>query len=72
VEILEKDRRPARKTHIMSSVGLSFDQAEKHLSTLRKAGFIAEKSGFWKTTEKRFHVIEACKICRRLIREAPY
>jgi len=44
---------------------------EKYLNALKEADFITEESGIWKTTEKGFHVIEACEICHRLIKEAP-
>jgi len=70
VEILQNARDGARKTHIMYQVNLSHIQNEKYLSALKKAGFITENSGVWKTTEKRLHVIEACKLCQRLTKIA--
>lgn len=72
MEILKEAKSGTKKTHILSRVGLSFDQTQKYLNALEKAEFITEESGFWKTTEKGFHVIEACEICSRLMREAPY
>lgn len=43
----------------------------QYLNALRKAGFITENSSIWKTTEKGFHVIEACKLCRSLMKKIP-
>jgi predicted transcriptional regulator len=59
----------AKKTAIMYKAGLSFAQLEQYLTALKKADFITEESGIWKTTEKGLHVIEACEICLRLTRE---
>ena len=55
-----------KKTPIMSKARLSYAQLERYLGALEKAGFIAEESGVWKTTEKGLHVIEACELCLRL------
>jgi len=67
MEILQNAKSGIMKTHIMSKVGLSFSQLEQYLSALKNAGFITAKNGTWKTTEKGFHVIEACKICQNLL-----
>ena len=71
VEILKSALNGAKKTHIMLKARLSFPQVERYLNALKKADFITEESGVWKTTEKGLHVIEACKICHRLMKEVP-
>jgi len=65
-DILEDAKDGTRKTHIMYRVNLSYSQNERYLTALKKAGFISEENGVWKTTEKGLHVLEACKLCRRL------
>jgi predicted transcriptional regulator len=70
LQILENAKEGARKTSIMFEARLSYSQLEKYLNHLKAAGFITEKSDIWQTTEKGFHVIEACKICQRLMKEA--
>ena len=71
MEVLKTAENGVKKTHIMYKAGLSFPQLESYLTALKNAGFITEKSSIWKTTEKGLHVIEACKICQRLIEEVP-
>jgi len=71
MEILKLARKGIKKTDILFKARLSFDMLEKYLNALKEADFITEESGIWKTTEKGFHVIEACEICHRLIKEAP-
>ncbi len=69
LEILKVAEDGVKKTHIMYKVGLSFDQLKRYLTALKKAGFITHQSRTWKTTEKGVHVIEACEICQRLLKE---
>jgi len=69
MEILKLAKKGTKKTHILYKVGLSFAMLEKYLNALKEADFIIEKSGIWKTTEKGFHVIKACEICQRFIKE---
>lgn len=69
LEILETAKDGTLKTRIMSKVGLSYAQFEKYLNALKEADFITEESNIWKTTEKGFHVIKACEICQRFIKE---
>jgi len=71
VEILQNAKDGAKKSHIMYEAKLSFSQLELYLNALKNEGFISEKSGIWKTTEKGLHAIEACKICHRLIEKVP-
>jgi len=69
IEILKAAKDGAKKTAIMYKVRLSFPQLEKYLNAMKKADFISEKTGFWKTTEKGLHAIELCEICCRIIEE---
>lgn len=67
LEILRTAEGGAKKTHIMYEAHLSYPQLQKYLNALKKADFLAEESGIWKTTKKGLHVIEACKICHNLL-----
>jgi len=69
MEILKAAKGGEKKTRIMQTAQLSFHQLEQYLNALNHAGFIVEESGFWKTTEKGLHVIEACELCLRLTEE---
>jgi predicted transcriptional regulator len=69
MEILKTAKGGEKKTQIMYKARLSFSQLEQYLNALNDAGFITEKSGVWRTTEKGLHVIEACEICLRFTRE---
>jgi len=69
MDILKIAKNGIAKTNIMYKAKLSYTQLEQYLKALEKAGFIQEKSGSWTTTEKGLHVIEACKICQRLVKE---
>jgi len=71
MEILKVAENGTKKTNILYKAHLNFSQLEKYLDALKKADFITEESGIWKTTEKGFHAIEACKICHRLMKEVP-
>lgn len=71
MEILKSAKNGAKKTSIMYKANLSFTQLELYLNALKKAGFITEETGIWKTTEKGLHVIEACKICHLLMKKVP-
>ena len=71
MEILKLAKKGIKKTDILFKARLSFYMLEKYLDALKEADFITEESGIWKTTEKGFHVIEACEICHRLIKEVP-
>lgn len=71
MEILKIAKNGTRKTRIMEKARLSYAQLEKYLNALKQADFLIEESGIWKTTQKGLHVIKACQICSRLIKEAP-
>jgi len=69
MEILKSAVNGSKKTSIMYKASLSFEQLQQYLNALKKAHFITEESGIWKTTEKGRHVIEACRICLHLTGE---
>jgi len=71
MEVLKAAENGVKKTKIMYKASLSFDQLKQYLNALKKENFITEESGIWKTTEKGLHVIEACKICQRLLTDVP-
>jgi predicted transcriptional regulator len=72
MEILKSALNGSKKTNIMYKASLSFEQLEQYLNALKKADFITEESGIWKTTEKGHHVIEACRICLHLTDKFAY
>jgi predicted transcriptional regulator len=69
--ILKIAENGSKKTNIMYKASLSFSQLERYLNALKKASLITENSSIWKTTEKGLNVIDACKICQRLMNEVP-
>jgi predicted transcriptional regulator len=69
VGILETARHGESKTHIMNKVNLSFKQTEYYLDRLLSKNFIKKEGKIYKTTEKGLDVIEACKICLKLIEQ---
>ena len=69
MKILKFGEKGMKKTDIMYRARLSFNMLEKYLNALKEAGFITEEFSIWKTTEKGFHVIKACEICQRFIKE---
>ena len=69
MEILKLAKKGVKKTDIMYKARLSFDMLEKYLNALKEADFITEEFGIWKTTKKGLHVIKACEICQRFIKE---
>ena len=69
MEILKLAERGAKKTDIMYRARLSFDMLERYLNALKEADFITEESSIWKTTKKGSHVIRACEICQRFVKE---
>ena len=69
MQILKIAKNGEKKTNIMYKARLSFSQLEHYLNALENAGFIAEESGTWNTTQKGLHAIEACEMCLRLTEE---
>ena len=69
IGILEAAQHGKLKTHLMKEVKLNFRQIQYYLDQLLSKNFIKKEDNFYKTTEKGLDVIEACKICHRLIDE---
>jgi predicted transcriptional regulator len=65
--ILRIAKHGARKTEMIDKVRLSSAQCAQYLEDLKRAGYISEESGTWKTTEKGLQVVDACKICHNLM-----
>lgn len=61
------------KTRIMQKANMSHSQLEKYLELLETRGFIKKETvddrEIWRTTEKGLNAVEACKICRLIVRE---
>jgi predicted transcriptional regulator len=68
-EILEMATKGAPKTRIMYRTNLSYSQFKKYLNALEKASLIREESGVWHTTESGVKLVEACRICKDLMRQ---
>jgi len=51
------------KGKMIDKLNLSSAQCNKYLLDLKEAGYVAEASRLWETTDKGRQVIDACKIC---------
>ncbi|MDH5419645.1 MAG: winged helix-turn-helix domain-containing protein [Candidatus Bathyarchaeota archaeon] len=69
IGILETARHGKLKTHIMKEVKLNFRQLQYYLNQLLSKNFIRKEGNIYRTTEKGLDVIEACKICRKLMEQ---
>ncbi len=69
IGILETAQHGKLKTHIMKEVELNFRQLQYYLNQLLSKNFIKKEGNIYRTTEKGLDVIEACKICRKLIEQ---
>jgi len=69
IGILEAARHGKLKTHIMKEVKLNFRQIQYYLNQLLSKNFIKKEGTFYRTTEKGLNVIEACKICCKLMEQ---
>jgi predicted transcriptional regulator len=58
VSILKAASKGIRKTHLISSVSLSYELFIKYIQFLTVHGFIEEHDGFYKTTEKGLELIK--------------
>lgn len=57
IDILKKANSGAGKTHLLYSVGLSYDQLKRYLQFLTNQGFIQEAVGCYQTTRKGHQLI---------------
>lgn len=58
ISILKAASKGMRKTHLISSVSLSYELFTKYIQFLRVHGFIEERDGFYQTTEKGLELIK--------------
>ena len=67
LRVLETARDGKLKTHIMKEVKLNFRQLQYYLNHLVSKNFVKKENNLYRTTEKGLDVIEACKICQKLM-----
>ena len=53
----------------MKEVKLNFRQIQYYLNQLLSKNFVKKEDNVYRTTKKGLDVIEACKICHKLIKE---
>jgi len=58
ISVLKAASKGIRKTHLISSVSLSYGQFIKYMQFLKIHGFIEEHDGFYQTTEKGLELIK--------------
>lgn len=58
VAILKSANKGIRKTHLISSVSLSYELFTKYVEFLKAHEFIQEHDGFYQTTDKGLKLIE--------------
>jgi predicted transcriptional regulator len=58
ISILRAASKRIRKTHLISSVSLSYELFTKYIQFLKVHGFIEEHDGFYQTTEKGLKLIK--------------
>jgi len=58
VTILKTAKNGVRKTHLLSSVSLSYEQLTRYLEFLKARGFIREHETLLQTTNKGLELVE--------------
>jgi predicted transcriptional regulator len=58
IAILKAAKNDIRKSHLISSVSLSYEQFVRYTSFLKSQGFITEDKTFYRTTNKGLGLIE--------------
>lgn len=58
IAILKAAKNGVRKSHLISSVSLSYEQFVRYTSFLKSQGFITEDKTFYRTTNKGLGLIE--------------
>jgi predicted transcriptional regulator len=58
VEILKAAKNGIRKTRLLSSVSLSYEQAIRYVEFLKMHGFLRECDGLYRTTDEGLKLIE--------------
>jgi predicted transcriptional regulator len=57
IEILNASINGIMKTHLLYSVGMSYEQLIRYLGFLKKSGFIETQGNLYRTTEKGMKLI---------------
>ena len=58
ITILRTARNGVRKTHLLSSVSLSYEQFTRYIEFLKTQGFIKKHETLYQTTDKGLELIE--------------
>ena len=58
VAILKAARGGIRKTHLLSSVSMNFEQFTRYIQFLKAHGFVEECGSWYKTTKEGLELIE--------------
>jgi predicted transcriptional regulator len=58
ISILKAASKATRKTHLISSVSLSYELFTKYIQFLKVHGFIEEHAGLYQTTEKGLELVK--------------
>ena len=58
ITILKAARRGIRKTHLLSSVSMNWDQFTKYIEFLKAHGFLDEYGNWYQTTREGLELIE--------------
>jgi predicted transcriptional regulator len=70
VAILKAAKNGVRKTHLLSSVSLSYDQCTRYIEFLKACDFIKEDGAIYETTDKGRELIEefdSSELIRRVL-----
>lgn len=70
VAILKAAKNGVRKTHLLSSVSLSYDQLSRYIEFLKAGGFIKENGTIYKTTDigrKLIEEFDSSELIRRVL-----
>ncbi|MDH5495141.1 MAG: winged helix-turn-helix domain-containing protein, partial [Candidatus Bathyarchaeota archaeon] len=58
IAILKASRKGIRKTHLLSSVSMSYGQLSRYLEFLKANGFLEKSGDLYKTGERGLELIE--------------
>jgi len=58
VEILKAARKGIKRTRLLSSVSLSYEQSIRYVEFLKTHGFVKERDGLYRTTDEGLELIE--------------
>jgi predicted transcriptional regulator len=67
MDILRIAEYGSTRAKMIDKLKLSSAQCNRYLVDLKEAGYVAEVSRLWETTDKGRQVVDACKICHNLM-----